>query len=64
MHTYIYTHTYTYEGWGKSRFTVVHIESNTINNHTRINCVLCTHNCKPTFATPCGYVFRYVLHSH
>ena len=36
---------------GKSRFTIVGIE-----NNTRINSVLCTHSCKPTFA-PCKRVF-------
>ena len=34
---------------GQSRFTVVCMENNTINNNTRINSVfLRTHNCKPT----------------
>ena len=38
--------------WGKSRFTVVHMENNVINkNNTRINS--CTYNCKPTFAQSC-----------
>ena len=38
--------------WGKSRFTVVHMENNVINkNNTRINS--CTYNCKPTFAPSC-----------
>ena len=38
-------------GCGKGRFTVVYIENNTIlNNNTRISSILCTHNCKLTFA--------------
>ena len=36
----------------QNRLTVVHMKNNTIiNNNTRINCVLCSHNCKPTFAS-------------
>ena len=39
--------------WGKSRFTVVHKENNTIinNKNIRINCF--SYNCKPTFAPSC-----------
>ena len=45
----------SHAGWGKSRFTVVHMENNTIiNNNTRINSVLRTHNYKPTFSLPCN----------
>ena len=39
--------------WGKSRFTVVLMGNNKINNNARIDCVLYTYNCKPTFAPPC-----------
>lgn len=40
-----------------SRFTVVHIECNTIiNNNARMSCVLHTHNSNPTFAPPCTYI--------
>ena len=43
-----------YTGLGKSRFTVVYMENNTIinniNNNTKLNCISCTHNCKRTFA--------------
>ena len=37
----MYTHLYT--EWGKSRFTVVHMESNILMNKY-------SHNCKPTVA--------------
>ena len=49
-----------YAGVGKSRFTVLCMEKHNprINNNTRINCVLCTHNCKPTFACPCMYALK------
>ena len=38
--------------WGKNRFTVFHMENNTIinKNNTTINSVLHSHNFKPTFA--------------
>ena len=51
--------------WGKSSFTFFHMENNTIimNNNTRINCVSCTHNCKPTFAPLCMYICVYI-HTH
>ena len=42
--------------WGKSWFIVVRMENIQLfllNKNTRINCVWCTHNCKPTFAPPC-----------
>ena len=44
-----------YHRVGKRRFTVEMLINNTIinNNNTRINCVSCTHNCKPTFAQSC-----------
>lgn len=29
-----------------------HVESNTIINNTRINCISYSYNCKPTFALP------------
>ena len=42
-----------YTEWGISRFTIVHIENNTIiNNNTWINCVLPTLNYEPTFVWP------------
>lgn len=41
-----------YAGVGKSRL-IVHKENNPIiNDNTRMNSVLCTQNCKPTFADP------------
>nr|KAF6407125.1 hypothetical protein HJG59_009839 [Molossus molossus] len=40
-------HVYVYTGWGKSRFTVCKI------NNARINSVLHTYNCKPTFPPLC-----------
>ena len=46
----VYKHTYT--GVGRSRFEVP-VENTVINNNTRINSVLCTHNCEPTFAHLC-----------
>ena len=52
----MYYDIYAYTGEGKSRATVVHIENDTIiNNNTKINSVLGTHNCKATFANPCIY---------
>ena len=40
----VYMYIYIYTGWGKSRFTVIHMATNTIiNNNARINCVLCTY---------------------
>lgn len=42
------------EGGGKSRFTVVRMENNTLlNSDTIIKSVLCSYNCKLTFAPPC-----------
>lgn len=46
--------TIIYTGWGKSQCTVVFMENKTIvNNITRINCVLHTHNGKPIFVPGC-----------
>ena len=59
IHTY---HIYFYTGWGKSRFTVVCMETNTsINNNTRINCVSHTHSYKRTFNPPCVYGYHLTL---
>ena len=62
VHTYIYTYT----GWGKSRFTVVHIENNTIinNNNTRINSVSYTHNYKLLLPDPVyiSYIISFNVH--
>ena len=44
----------TLYGWGKSRFTVVHMENNTvINTNTRINSVF---HILSTFAPPCIFI--------
>ena len=41
--------------WGKSRFTVLHMENNTVINKQlyKNKLGLCTHNCKPTFVPLC-----------
>ena len=34
-----------------------------MNNNNRVNCVLCTHNCKPTFVhiySVCVYMYMYI----
>lgn len=46
-----------YIGWSKHRFIVVHMENFIINNHTRINFILHTQNCKPSFGLPCTFEF-------
>ena len=43
---------WSYTGWGKSKFTVVHMENNTVNN-TRVNFILYSQNCKLILALPC-----------
>ena len=41
-------------GWSKVSLQLFYGKNNSlINNSTRINCDLCVHKCKPTFAAPC-----------
>ena len=47
-------------GMGKSKFTVIRMENNTIiNKYFKKNkfCISLTHNCKPTFAPSCIHFF-------
>ena len=48
---------YSYTEWVKSRLTIVDMgNSEIINNTIRINSVLCTHYCKPTFVQPWVFI--------
>ena len=62
-HMYMYIHTYTYvyvcmyntQGEAKVDLQFFVWKIINTNNNTRINSVLCTHECKPTFPPLCMY---------
>ena len=55
---------YMYKRWGKSGFTVIHMEIKQLqNNNIRIYCILYVHSYKPTFFLPCIYTYVCVIYN-